>query len=327
MKLRKLAVPLAGLALGIPATALADTSTTTTQPAPASTIEQRWHAMENGIDRIFSDAMQDLHLTGNSPTPGQASSTQPGNAQFGSSIDIREKPDAYEARVYVPKADIASTNVTLKDGTLNITAGDKTSGNYEESVQLPGPVLAEKMKIENKDGFLLVTIPKDKSAAAAKTIAPATSPAQTAGQWDSDIVREMQRMQDRMDQFTRDALAGIPGATDTTGATSPVAGAGITGGLLDSSVKLDDQKNQYVAHFYLPDTDTANVKVNVNGDELRLSATNESKKETTGANGAQSQYSAESNYQEEVTLPGPVHADRMTVDRKAGVVTVTLPKA
>lgn len=305
MKLNKLAIPLLGLALGLPATGFAADTGTKPTPAPASTsLADRWHQMENDLDRVFHDTMKDLHLTG----PAAPS-------QFGSTIDIREKPDAYEARIYVPKADAGNVKVTLKNGILDITAGDKAGGLYNESVNLPGPVQEDKMKVDNKDGFLLVTIPKDKSATAAAAPAPA-APLNAADAWDGDIIRQMERMQARMDQLERDTFASMPDAA-----------AFANGPFLDSTVKLDDQKDQYVAHFYLPGNDTANAKVTLENNQLQLTATTESKNETTGANGAAATQYASGKYEESITLPGPVKGDKMKVDRKEGVVTVTLPKA
>lgn len=311
MKLYKLAVPLAGLALGIPSAAFAAGSTSgTAAPAPAapavSSWSDEWQKMETDMDRIFHDTMQDLHLTGNTA-----------QSQFGSSIDLREKPDAYEARVYVPKADAASVSITLKNGALDIATGDKTTGRYHESIQLPGPVQPDKMKVENKDGFVLVTIPKATTQVPAPAATEQSPAAAQPDEWDQGVVRDMQRMQQRMDQLTRDAFANVPNVAAFT-----------NGQFLDSTVKLDDQKNQYVAHFYLPDDNIANVNVSVSdNDQLRLTATAKSNEKTTGANGAESQIAGSSSYQEEITLPGPVNAAKMKVDRQAGVVTVTLPKA
>lgn len=316
MKSRVLAVPLIGLALAIPGAATAaNTTTTTSKSADTSSATSsgpswtgRWHKLEDEMDQIFRDSMEKLHL-------GKSDQTQ--QQTFGSSIDLRDNDKAYVARIYLPKGDEAKVNVTLKDDTLHVTAGDDKTGHYQESISLPGPVQQDKMKMDRKEGVLVVTIPKQTGAAAAQStpLPPvATGPDQDT--WDRDIVREMQRMQDRMDQLTRDVFANAPSFPDI--GNEP---------LLNSTVKVDEEKDNYIVHFYLPDRDIGNFKVNVdNNNEVRLTASTESKNQTKGTNGSASDYAA-SHYEEAVTLPGPAHGDRMKVDRKEGVVTVTIPKA
>ena len=41
---------------------------------------------------------------------------------------------------------------------------------------------------------------------------------------------------------------------------------------LGSAVHVDDQKNQYVVHFNLPDKDLKNVNVKLENGQLRLTA-------------------------------------------------------
>jgi len=304
MKSRVLAIPLVGLALSLPATSLvAAAQPASPSPTPAVTQsgwEARWQKLEDRLDGIFRDTVKELHSEKTNETPA-----------FSSSIDVREEGDAYVARMYLPKKDEGSANITLSRGMLKISAGDAKAGGYEESVELPGPVQQDKMKIDHKEGVLVVTIPKAKKSDAVAQSSPAVAPIPSQDTWDRDILREMQRMQDRMDQLTKDVFAD-----------SNVLDAG--GGMfLNSTVKVDDQKDKYVVHFYLPDRNAANFKVNLkDNNELQITGSQESRNTT----GNSTEYSSGS-YEQEITLPGPVQAGKMKVDRKEGMVTVTLPKA
>jgi HSP20 family molecular chaperone IbpA len=91
-------------------------------------------------------------------------------------------------------------------------------------------------------------------------------------------------------------------------------------------VNLDDRKDKYVVHFYLPDRNVSDVSVNYKDGQLDLTANQQQNTSKQTANGTM-QSSASSRYEEMITLPGPVKDKDMTVNRQAGSVTVTLPKA
>ena len=101
---------------------------------------------------------------------------------------------------------------------------------------------------------------------------------------------------------------------------------GATTSQLESAVNLDDQKDKYVVHFYLPDRNVSDVSVNYKDGQLDLTANQQQNTSNQTANGTM-QSSASSRYEEMITLPGPVKDKDMTVNRQAGSVTVTLPKA
>jgi HSP20 family molecular chaperone IbpA len=271
--------------------------------APAKADEsgwtKRWDKIENELDKIFRESMAKLHL---------------GNEQkeltFSSSVDVREMPDAYVARIYAPKSDESKLKVTYDNGMLHISMNDKVAGPFKANVPIPGPVQAAKMRVENKDGIVVATLPKQTTGAAA--LPPvAAGPAEDV---DQQTLREMQRMRDRMDQMTRDLFSDVPNAPSIP--QEPLFG---------STVKLDNEKNDYVVHFYLPDRDLTNVKVDVKNQQLELTASGQTNKETKGKAGSESKTSTD-EYAQLITLPGPVAADQIKVDHAAGAVTVTLPK-
>lgn len=298
-----------GLTLGPSSRILAEVNLPPPKPAQAATTESdwkaRWQKLESDLDKLFHDTVASLH-----PATKEKS--------FSSTVDVREKPDAFVARIFVPKEDEARVNVKYAQGALRITTNEKTAGGYDESIAIPGAVDAGKMKIDHKDGIVIVTLPKEtKSLAIAPEAKP--NPAPTTETWNQSIAREMQQMEDRMDQLTRDAFRGISSTSNPPAITER--------SLLGSSVNLENDKDKYVVRFCLPDRNLSDVKVKVtNNDQLRITASEESKKQTPTKVGTNSQL-AEGEYSQIITLPGPVHANDMKINREAGVVTVTLPKA
>ena len=275
----------------------------TSSTATESSWSERWQKLENELDKVFHDTVSKL-------TPG----TKEKELTFSSSVDIRENPDAFVARIYLPKNSASNVGVTFENGVLHITSNDKTAGSYDERIAIAGPVNGDKMKVERKEGLLVVTLPKKaEGIASAPTSAPDLTP--WGEGWDQHVVREMQRMQDRMDQLTRDLMSGLPNQTSIT--QKPLFG---------STVNVENEKDKYVVHFYLPDRDISSVKVDLKDNQLHLTASEQSNKETANKMGSTSEYSA-GTYSQLITLPGPVHADQMKIDRKEGTVIVTLPKA
>ena len=84
---------------------------------------------------------------------------------------------------------------------------------------------------------------------------------------------------------------------------------------------LDNQKDRYVVHFYLPDKDLKNVDVHLKNGELRLTASETEKSQQPGVSRMES-----GQYEQLITLPGPVQEKGMKVVRKNGTIVVTLPK-
>ena len=94
-------------------------------------------------------------------------------------------------------------------------------------------------------------------------------------------------------------------------------------------MNVEDEGNQYVVHFTLPDTDLSDVKVNFENGQLHLIAQEQKTATARGRlrSGNRSEAIEKGRYEEMVTLPGPVKESEMKVDRKGSTVVVTLPKA
>jgi HSP20 family molecular chaperone IbpA len=177
-------------------------------------------------------------------------------------------------------------------------------------------VQADKVKVEKKDDVVVVTVPKRTAsvpAVAAASPAPAASasPSGSPVDWADAMLAQMNRMQARLNESIHDVFQNDL----MTGASTWQLG---------SAMNIEDQKDKYVVHFYLPDKNLSDAKVNFEKNELHLVAQEEKKSEAAAGT---LQSTTVARYETMTTLPGPVQDSEMKVDRKEDSVTVTLPKA
>lgn len=242
------------------------------------------------------------------------------------SVDLREQKDSYTARLNLPNRDLDKVEVKLDGDTLRIVApAEDKAARYEQTVVLSGIAAGAEPKIvrKPKDHLIVVTVPKSESPTAATTEPAPTLPDPSLlplTDWDRDIFGRMERMRKEMDRTFHDAFQnfgqepGFKGIFD-----EPRFG---------SAVDLQEEGDNYVVRAYLPDREMKNVSVTVEGQTLKLEAKEEdttTKKDKD--KGAVLRSSRKAAYAQILTLPGPVQSDKMTVDRKEGMLVVTLPKA
>ena len=79
-----------------------------------------------------------------------------------------------------------------------------------------------------------------------------------------------------------------------------------------SSVDLREQNDKYVARIYLPNGDTSKVNATIKDGNLDINM-----------NGGAAR---NENFEQVITLPQPVRADQMHIDRKPNMVVITVPK-
>jgi HSP20 family molecular chaperone IbpA len=116
------------------------------------------------IDQLFQRTLAQM-----SPAIAQA---KPG---YSLSMDVRDLKDRYQVRAFLPDTKPADVKVTLKGDRLNVdmskTVVEKPTvkngetalsewGNYEETVQLAGPLKDSQMKVERQPHELIITVPK-----------------------------------------------------------------------------------------------------------------------------------------------------------------------
>jgi len=94
-----------------------------------------------------------------------------------------------------------------------------------------------------------------------------------------------------------------------------------------STYDVEEKDGNYVVRAYLPDRDMDNVNVNVQPDGRTLLI--EAKAENTASKSGREKESTvhRAEYTQRITLPGPVNAVKMIVERKDRMLVVTLPKA
>ena len=137
--------------------------------APALTAndwESKMQAQIRDMERRMNGAFRDLMP--NDLSFGSAD-------QLGSAVNVDDQKDKYVVHFSLPDRNVADVNVKFENGQLDLTATaqnkssnkspdgtveSSSSGRYEQMIQLPGPVNDAAMKVERKDGAVVVTLPK-----------------------------------------------------------------------------------------------------------------------------------------------------------------------
>jgi len=125
--------------------------------------------MQNEMNKIFGDMRSNFYSS-----PGLGKMFKSFN--FSPTLDMREENDRFIIKVDLPGADESKINVKIDDQQLTVSAttnksndekntghtfrSERFMGQFERSVTLPAPVLADKMKTDYKDGVLTITVPK-----------------------------------------------------------------------------------------------------------------------------------------------------------------------
>ena len=97
------------------------------------------------------------------------------DAGYSLSLDVRDLKDRYEVKAFLPDAKASEANVKLEGNRLEVSVTHRQPGNvgntnapsvgtewgrYTQVVELAGNLRSEKMKVEQKDHELVITIPK-----------------------------------------------------------------------------------------------------------------------------------------------------------------------
>jgi HSP20 family molecular chaperone IbpA len=238
------------------------------------------------------------------------------------SVDLREQEQAYVVRLNLPKRDLSQVKVKLESGVLHVVApGAGTTGSYDQALGLPDADPGAELKVDRRpaDDLITITVPKKpKSTTAAGTSLSVEQPPVQLPDWDRDILGRMDRMTREMDRVFNEAFGEFRSEPAHSGYFDlPDFG---------SSVAVKDDGTKYVVSAYLPSRDMQKVDVSVDGTALKIEAQAEeatSPPATTGGEGRK-RYS---HYLQTLTLPGPVKVEKMNIERKEGMLTITLPKA
>jgi HSP20 family protein len=269
---------------------------------------EKMEQWQEKMTETFRDAWKNLRRDNKSGSDSTAS------------LDLREQKDSYTVRLNLPARDLEKVKITLSDGALHIAApAEDKAGRYEQTLKLDGVASDAEPKIERKqkDALIVVTVPKSDSVAkASPTISdPALSP---FGNWDRDFLASMDKMRREMDRVFKDAFDEFKLAPEHKGFfDEPRFG---------SSVDIKDDGDHYTVRAYLPERSMNNVNVTVEGQSLRIEA-KEQKLEAKKDKSLDLRSGRKAAYSQILTLPGPVQADKMKVEKKDEMLVVTLPKA
>lgn len=238
------------------------------------------------------------------------------------SVDLREDTDHYTVRLNLPDRDLSKVEINLEGGTLRIVApaGDK-AGRYEQTIALAAADSSSQPKIDRKpkDNMIVVTVPKNSGVAGNKPSLTLPDPSLAPlSEWDRDIFDRMEKMRRDMDRTFDEAFREFR--------EGPAHKGFFDESRFGSSVDFKDEGDNYVVRAYLPDRDVQNVSVAVENQTLKLEAKEQEtdKKDDSGRALHSTRMAA---YSQLLTLPGPVQSDKMKIDKKEGMLVVTLPKA
>lgn len=281
-----------------------------------SDITEKARQAQERMSKHFRDTWQELRESVDAKARSKFSVST-------ASVDLREQNDGFTIRVNLPGHDVEKTEVTLMNGnTLRILApaGEK-SGRYEQTLVLDGLAAEAKPHVEKRPQDHLIVIHLPKSATAAKPepktpeMPPETLPLPSDG-WDRAMLERMERMHREMDEMFHHAFEDMP---DLPGELDFFDQA-----RFGSSVEVREEDGQYIVRAYLPDRDAENVKVTIDGERvLKIDAVAE---ETAGKDGEDVITKRKSHYSQLLTLPGPVDAAQLKVDRKKGMLVISVPK-
>lgn len=140
---------------------------------------QEFRTMRQRMNQLFNDSFGRLQMSPDFDSLW-------GTTAFSPSMDVEEKDGRYVIRMDIPGADKSNISVDVSDreitvsGTVDETVEEQTrnqlrkerrSGRFSRSFTLPGPVKADEMEAEYKNGVLVITAPKaDKKGAKTRSI-------------------------------------------------------------------------------------------------------------------------------------------------------------
>jgi len=271
---------------------------------------EKMEQWQNKMSEKFRDTWKGLRGSGQ----GKSVST--------ASLDLREDTDQYTVRLNLPDRDLERVAIKLEGDTLRVVAPPAgNAGRYEQSVTLAGVASDAIPKIERKpkDSMIVVTVPKSATVAGKERSIMSPDPSLLPlSDWDRDVFKRMEEMRREMDRTFDEAFGEFRAAPEHKGFfDEPRFG---------SSLDLKEEGDNYVIRAYLPDRDMQNIDVTVEDRTLKIEAKEQetSKKEDKAGPLHRTRKAA---YSQIFTLPGPVQGEKMQVDKKEGMLVVTLPKA
>jgi HSP20 family protein len=272
------------------------------------TFKQKMEEWQEKMSQTFSDAWKSLRHDNKSKSIATAS------------VDLREQRDSYTLRFNLPDRDLEKVEIKLENSFLHIVgpAGDRF-GRYEQTIKLDGVSSEAEPKIERrqKDAMIVVTVPKSVAVTRGDPVLPDPS-LFPLSDWDRNFMLRMEAMRRDMDRAFSEAFDEFKLAPDYKGFfDEPRFG---------SAIDLKDEGGNYIVRAYLPERTMTNVNVTVANRSLKIEA-KEQESESNKDQVERLHSERKAAYSQILTLPGPVQADKMKVEKKEAMLVVTLPKA
>jgi HSP20 family molecular chaperone IbpA len=240
------------------------------------------------------------------------------------SVDVRERHDGYTVRAHLPGRDLAKVEVAFEQGKiLRITApAEQDAGRYEQTITLEevAPGAEPTVQRRAQAHLIVIELPKKPSegGGTAQPERPARPPdlAPAGDPWDRQVLERMDRICREMDRMFEDTIEDWEDL--------PAPGEFFDRARFGSAVDLQEKDGTYVIRAYLPERDAQNAKVVVDDGVLKIEAAAEESSER-GETGLV--WRKKSQFVQAITLPGPVDPAGLAIERKQGLLVVTLPKA
>jgi HSP20 family molecular chaperone IbpA len=171
---------------------------------------------------------------------------------------------------------------------------------------------------------VVVTVPKGKPLAKGTPLVTRDRELAEIGpvfRRDRDVMNDMDRMRQEMDRIFDESFRSFRLLPDYKGWYDEHR--------FSSRYEINEEGGNYVVRVYLPARQMDNVTVKVEGQALHIDAQAEESATGVTKGGDETGNSAvhRAQYAQLVTLPGPVDALKMKVERKDHMLVVTLPKA
>ena len=245
-----------------------------------------------------------------------------GSALADASMDLREQSDSYVMRLHLPERDINLVEVGIADGrNLRVTApASGTLSAYEQNITLEEVTPGAKPEVEKRPDSGLVIIRISKTPSEKKPTPEAATPPTkelpaSTDPWDVRMLEHMRRMGREMDNMLHE------NADEKT--QHPGDKHGIDQSSFDSAYDLQEDDERYTVRAYLPERNAEQVKVSVQDQSLMIEAVAEKAREMENG---KTMMRHMSQYSQSISLPGPVDAGRLEIERKKGMLLIRIPK-
>lgn len=169
------------------------------------------------------------------------------------------------------------------------------------------------------------TEPQQKAVSQKEADSPASDPFARTPAWDTfDEMHRLQQDMAKMEHNMRKEMDSVFQRSFQRFGQQPDL-LGWSEHSFRQSMNVRDEKDHYVVEVDLPQRDVGNVKVAIEGQMLKVGAEGK-KEELQESAGVKKQSEMISSFQQTISLPGPVKADQMKIDRQQGRLVITVPK-